>query len=78
MLKLTSVAYTSAPIVVLSMIPSVGSVLASIYSVYKSVISVVRDSLTSITNAPRLSFGAMFSEGRQKEAKSITTPLRSE
>lgn len=70
-LKLTSVAYSSAPIIVLSMIPNLGAILASIYAVYKNIISVVRDTLTSITSSPRLSFGAVFSEGRIKDAEKL-------
>ncbi len=68
-LKLTSVAYTSLPIVAISILPESGLVLASVYSVYKSVISIVKNSLASITNAPRLSFGALFVEGRTSEIK---------
>lgn len=68
-LKITSVVYSSMPIVIISTIPGIGVLLASVYAVYKSIIAVVKDSLTSITNAPRLAFGALLSEGRSDEIK---------
>jgi len=61
-LKLTSVIYTSGPIIVISMIPGSGLVLASIYAVYNSVLSAVQGVLNAIISAPRLSFGALFAE----------------
>lgn len=70
-LKLTSVVYSSVPIVAISTISGNGALLASVYAVYRSIISVVRDTLTSVTNAPRLAFGALFSEGRSEETKRL-------
>jgi len=70
-LKLTSVLYSSVPIVAISTISGNGALLASVYAVYRSVISVVRDSLTSVTNAPRLAFGSLFSEGKKEETKRL-------
>ncbi len=61
-MKLTSVIYSSAPIIVISLIPEKGLVLASVYAVYNSVMSVVSGGLNAIVNAPRLSFGALFAE----------------
>lgn len=68
-LKMTSVIYTSFPIIIISTLPGDGTILASVYAVYKSVITVVRNTLVSVINAPRLSFGALFAEGRDEEAK---------
>ena len=70
-LKLTAVIYSSVPIVAISTISGNGALLASVYAVYRSVISVVKDSLTSVTNAPRLAFGALFSEGKEEETKKL-------
>ena len=70
-LKLTSIAYTTLPIITISMIPESGALLASIYAVYKSIISMVKNCLSSITNAPRLGFGALLAEGREDDAKRL-------
>ncbi len=68
-LKLTSIAYSTLPIIAISAIPEQGALLASVYAVYKSVVSMIKNCLSSITNAPRLGFGALFAEGRTEEAK---------
>ena len=65
-MKLVSVLYVSAPVIIISMIPQSGFVLASIYTVYNSVLSAVQGGLNAIVNAPRLSFGALFAEGNKK------------
>lgn len=70
-LKLTSIAYTTLPIIAISMIPEKGAFLASIYAVYKSVMSMVKNCLTSISNAPRLGFGALLAEGRDDDAQKL-------
>lgn len=70
-LKLTSIAYTTFPIIAISMIPENGVLLASIYAVYKSIISMVKNCLSSVSNAPRLGFGALLAEGREADAKRL-------
>ena len=65
-MKLVSVLYVSAPVIIMSMIPQRGFVLASVYTVYNSVLSAVQGGLNAIVNAPRLSFGALFAEGNKK------------
>ena len=67
-LKLTSMLYTSFPIVLISSLPEKGAMIASVYAVYKSVISIVQNCLSSITNAPRLGFGSLIAEGNLSEA----------
>lgn len=70
-LKLTTLAYTTLPIIAISVIPEKGTLLASVYAVYKSIIAMIRNCLSSITNAPRLGFGALLAEGREEEAKKL-------
>lgn len=70
-LKLTSMVYNSVPIVVISLMPNNGTMLASVYAVYKSVTYMIRNCLTTITNAPRLGFGTLFSENKTEEAKEL-------
>lgn len=67
-MKLTSMFYMSAPIIVISTLPETGTMIASVYAVYRAVLTVVGSSLASLTNAPRLGFGALFAENRLKDA----------
>ncbi len=66
-LKLTSVLYTTIPTVVISTISGNGTLLASVYSVYKSVTIMIRNAITAVINAPRLSFGALIAEEKKDE-----------
>ena len=70
-LKVTSMLYSSAPIILISTLPITGAKLASVYAVYKNVISVVQNCLSSVTNAPRLGFGSLLAEGNYKEAEEM-------
>lgn len=70
-MKATSMLYSSIPIVLISTIAEGGSMLASVYAVYRNVITLVQNCLTSITNAPRLGFGALIAEGNHKEAEDM-------
>lgn len=70
-LKLTSMLYSSVPIVLISTLPDGGALLASVYAVYRNVIIFVQNCLTSITNAPRLGFGSLLAEGNHKEAEDL-------
>ena len=68
-LKLTSMFYLSFPIIIISTLPEKGTMIASVYAVYRSVMTVVSNGLGSLTNAPRLGFGALFAENRENDAK---------
>ena len=70
-LKATSMLYSSIPIVLISTLPGEGTMLASVYAVYRNVIAIVQNTLTSITNAPRLAFGSLLAEGKHKEAEEM-------
>ncbi len=70
-LKLTSLFYTTIPVIVISTIPGKGTLLASVYSVYKSITIMIRNTMTAVINAPRLSFGVLMAEGRLKEAEKM-------
>ena len=65
-MKLTSVLYTSAPIIIISMLPQGGFALASVYAVYNSIMNIVNSGLSAVVNAPRLGFGALFAENDKK------------
>ena len=58
--KVTGIIYSAAPIVFLSISPSGGTVLASVYAVYNNVFNMIKSVLRSIIDAPRLSLGQMF------------------
>ena len=70
-LKVTSMLYSSIPIVLISTLPKGGAMLASVYAVYRSVIALVQNCLTSLTNAPRLGFGSLIAEENYKEAEDM-------
>lgn len=58
--KVTGIIYSAAPIVFLSISPSGGTVLASVYAVYNNVFNMIKSVLRSIIDAPRLSIGQML------------------
>ncbi len=64
--KITGVIYNSAPIVFLSISPTGGTVLASVYAVYNNVFTMLKSLLHGVIDAPRLGFGQMLTE-RKKE-----------
>lgn len=64
--KITGVIYTSWPIVFLSISPSGGTMLASVYAVYNNVFVMLKALLHGVIDAPRLGFGQMLIE-RKKE-----------
>ena len=70
-LKATSVLYTTAPIILISALPDVGAMIASVYAVYKNVISFVSNCLVAITNAPRLGVGSLLAEKNIVKTKKI-------
>ncbi len=65
--RITGVIYNSAPIVFLSISPTGGTVLASVYAVYNNVFIMVKSLLHSFIDAPRLSFGQMLTERKKDE-----------
>ena len=60
--RITGVVYNSAPIVFLTLSPTGGTVLASVYAVYNNVFTMVKALLHSFIDAPRLSFGQLLAE----------------
>ena len=65
--KITGVIYNSAPIVFLSVSPSGGTVLASVYAVYNNIFLMLKSLLHSVIDAPRLSFGQLMTEKEKKD-----------
>ena len=65
--RITGVVYNSAPIVFLSISPTGGTALASVYAVYNNVFIMVKSLLHSFIDAPRLSFGQMLTEKDKDE-----------
>ncbi len=65
--KITGVIYNSAPIVFLSISPSGGTVLASVYAVYNNVFIMIKSLLHGVIDAPRLSFGQMMTEKKKED-----------
>lgn len=65
--KITGVIYNSAPIVFLSISPSGGTMLASVYAVYNNVFTMLKSLLHGVIDAPRLSFGQMLTEKDRDE-----------
>ncbi len=63
--KVTGIIYNSAPIVFLSVAPSGGTALASVYAVYNNVFNMLKSLLRGVIDAPRLSIGQMLSEGKR-------------
>lgn len=65
--RITGVIYNSAPIVFLSLSPSGGTVLASVYAVYNNVFTMLKALLHGVIDAPRLSFGQLLTEQKRDE-----------
>ncbi len=65
--KITGVIYNSAPIVFLSVSPSGGTVLASVYAVYNNVFLMLKSLLHGVIDAPRLSFGQLMTEKKKED-----------
>ena len=65
--KVTSVLYTSWPIVYLSISSNGGTLLASVYAVYNSVFIMIKALLHGIVDAPRLGFGQLLTEHKHEE-----------
>lgn len=65
--KITVMVYNAFPIVFLSVSPTGGTILASVYAVYSSVFTMIKSVSYSIVDAPRNGIGQMLAE-REKEA----------
>lgn len=65
--RITGVIYNSAPIVFLSISPTGGTVLASVYAVYNNVFTMLKSLLHGVIDAPRLSFGQLLTEKKRDE-----------
>ena len=60
--KITGIIYNSAPIIFLSISPSGGTVMASVYMVYNSVFLILKSLLLGVIDAPRFSIGQIIAE----------------
>ena len=69
--KITGVIYNAAPIVFLSLSPTGGTVLASVYAVYNNIFIMIKSILHGLIDAPRLSFGQMFTERKRAETWNV-------
>lgn len=65
--RITGVIYNSAPIVFLSISPTGGTVLASVYAVYNNVFTMLKALLHGVIDAPRLSFGQLLTEKKRDD-----------
>lgn len=65
--KITGVIYKSAPIVFLSISPTGGTVLASVYAVYNNVFTMLKNLLHGVIDAPRHSLGQLLTEREKKD-----------
>lgn len=65
--KITGVIYNTTPIVFLSISPSGGTALASVYAVYNYVFTMVKSLLHAIIDAPRHGFGQMLTERKRED-----------
>lgn len=69
--KITGVVYTAVPIVFLSMSPSGGTVLASIYAVYNNVLNMIKSLLRGIIDAPRHGIGILVSKNGKEDVWNV-------
>lgn len=69
--KITGVIYKSAPIVFLSISPTGGTVLASVYAVYNNVFTMLKNLLHGVIDAPRHSLGQLLTERKKEDVWSI-------
>lgn len=65
--RITGVVYSSAPIVFLSISPTGGTVLASVYAVYNNVFTMLKSLLHAVIDAPRLSIGQLLTERKRED-----------
>lgn len=65
--KITGMLYKSAPIIFLSISPTGGTVLASVYAVYNNVFTMLKNLLHGIIDAPRHSLGQLLTERKKQQ-----------
>ena len=65
--KITGVIYQAAPMVFLTLSPTGGTVLASVYYVYNQVLLMLKTLLHSVIDAPRHSLGQLMTERERKD-----------
>lgn len=65
--KITGVIYNSAPIVFLSISPTGGTMLASVYAVYNNVFVMLKNLLHGVIDAPRLGIGQLLTERKRDD-----------
>ena len=65
--KITGVIYQAAPMVFLTISPSGGTVLASVYYVYNQVLLMLKTLLHSVIDAPRHSLGQLMTQRERKD-----------
>lgn len=65
--KVTGVIYKSAPIIFLTLSPSGGTALASVYAVYSNIFTMLKNLLHGIIDAPRHSLGQLLTERKREE-----------
>lgn len=65
--KITGMIYKSAPIIFLTLSPSGGTALASVYAVYNNVFTMLKNLLHSVIDAPRHSLGQLLTERKRED-----------
>lgn len=65
--KITGVIYQAAPMVFLTVSPTGGTVLASVYYVYNQVLLMLKTLLHSVIDAPRHSLGQLMTQRERKD-----------
>ena len=65
--KITGALYSSWPMIFLTVSPSGGTILASVYAVYNSVFMILKALLHGVIDAPRLGFGDMLPSHSREE-----------
>ena len=65
--KITGVIYQAAPMVFLTVSPTGGTVLASVYYVYNQVLMMLKTLLHSVIDAPRHSLGQLMTQRERKD-----------
>ncbi len=69
--RITGVIYNSAPIVFLSISPTGGTILASVYAVYNNIFTMLKSLLHGVIDAPRLSFGQLLTERKREDVWNV-------
>lgn len=65
--KITGMIYKSAPIIFLTLSPSGGTALASVYAVYNNIFTMLKNLLHGIIDAPRHSIGQLLTERKRED-----------